>query len=200
MQKPLAYPGLRVLQVGNRWFTSLSQNDTSLLFRLKNIVHYQRTSESKPQLSRKPDLRPADVSRKRTSPSSGKGRSPRNPACTGLVLQSRTLSLILWSLPLVALSAFYPSVPPLLQGLSKIFSIYAPTLGASEDIKDHFYDELDSLIGKIPKVEPLILLGDFNARVGSDHQSWPSCIGHHGTGRMNDNGQRLLELCSFHGL
>ena len=85
-------------------------------------------------------------------------------------------------------------------GFVHIFSIYAPTLEASEDIKDHFYDELDSLIGKIPKVEPLILLGDFNARVGSDHQSWPSCIGHHGTGRMNDNGQRLLELCSFHGL
>ena len=57
------------------------------------------------QLSRKPDLPPADVSRKRTSPSSGKGRSPRNPACTGLVLLSRTLSLILWNLPLVALSA-----------------------------------------------------------------------------------------------
>ncbi|KAI0242750.1 hypothetical protein LSAT2_011260, partial [Lamellibrachia satsuma] len=32
-----------------------------------------------------------------------------------------------------------------------IFSIYAPTLGTSEDIKDHLYDELDSLIGKIPK-------------------------------------------------
>ena len=77
--------------------------------------------------------------------------------------------------------------------------MYGP-FGASEDIKDHFYDELDSLIGKIPKVEPLILLGDFNARVGSDHQSWPSCIGHHGTWRMNDNGQRLLELRSFHGL
>ena len=73
-------------------------------------------------------------------------------------------------------------------------------MGASEDIKDYFYDELDSLIDKIPKVEPLILLGDFNGRVGSDHQSWPPCIGHHGTGRMNDNGQRLLELCSFHGL
>ena len=56
-------------------------------------------------------------------------------------------------------------------GFVHIFSIYAPTLGASEDIKDHFYDELDSLIGKIPKVEPLILLGDFNDRVDSAHQS-----------------------------
>ena len=54
-------------------------------------------------------------------------------------------------------------------GFVHTFSIYAPTLGASEDIKDYFYDDLDSLIGKIPKVEPLILLGDFNARVGSDH-------------------------------
>ena len=56
-------------------------------------------------------------------------------------------------------------------GFVHMFSIYAPILGASKDIKDHFYDELDSMIGKIPKVEPLNLLGDFNARVGSDHQS-----------------------------
>ena len=41
-------------------------------------------------------------------------------------------------------------------GFVHIFSIYTPTLGASEDIKDHFYDELDSLISEIPKVEPLI--------------------------------------------
>lgn len=85
-------------------------------------------------------------------------------------------------------------------GLVNIFSIYAPTLSSPEDIKDHFYNELDTQIGRIPQSEPLLLLGDFNARVGSDHQSWPSCIGHHGVGKLNDNGQRLLELCTFHNL
>ncbi|XP_063591295.1 uncharacterized protein LOC134768396 [Penaeus indicus] len=85
-------------------------------------------------------------------------------------------------------------------GTVNIFSIYAPTLSSSEDVKDHFYDELETHIGRIPPAEPLLLLGDFNASVGSDHQSWPSCIGHDGVGKRNDNGQRLLELCSSHSL
>ena len=36
--------------------------------------------------------------------------------------------------------------------------------------------------------------------VGADWEAWPSIIGHHGIGKMNENGQRLLELCSFHNL
>ena len=31
----------------------------------------------------------------------------------------------------------------------------------------------------------LLLIGDFNTRVGSDHQAWPSCLGHHGSGKMD---------------
>ena len=46
----------------------------------------------------------------------------------------------------------------------------------------------------VPDSEPLFLLWDFNASVGGDHESWPDCIGHFGVGRMNENGQRLLEL------
>ena len=33
-----------------------------------------------------------------------------------------------------------------------------------------------------------------------NHEAWPSCLGHHGMGKMNENGQRLLELCCHHGL
>lgn len=31
----------------------------------------------------------------------------------------------------------------------------------------------------------LLLIGDFSTRVGSDHQALPSCLGHHGSGKMN---------------
>ena len=55
-------------------------------------------------------------------------------------------------------------------------------------------------IGNIPKTEQLYILGDFNARVGADHEAWPTCLGHHGMGKMNENGQRLLELCCHHVL
>ena len=36
--------------------------------------------------------------------------------------------------------------------------------------------------------------------VGADQDSWPSCLGPFGVGKMNENGQRLLEFCSYHGL
>ena len=79
-------------------------------------------------------------------------------------------------------------------------SAYAPTLCATAYSKDQFYEELDVAIGNIPKIEQLYILGDFNARVGADHDAWPTCLGHHGMGKMNETRQRLLELCCYHGL
>ena len=85
-------------------------------------------------------------------------------------------------------------------GPANILSVYAPTLCSTAEAKDKFYEELEAKIQQIPAKEHLFLLGDFNARVGADHDSWPRCIGRFGVGKLNDNGQRLLELCSFHDL
>ena len=86
------------------------------------------------------------------------------------------------------------------EGPVNLLSVYAPTLMAPSEIKDNFYNQLDDVIKKFPAQEALIILGDFNARVGSDHEAWPTCVGHFGIGNMNDNGQRLLETCSYHDL
>ena len=80
-------------------------------------------------------------------------------------------------------------------GRANIMSIYAPTLCSTADSKDQLYEELDVAIGNIPKTEQLYILGDVNARVGADHEAWLTCLGHHGMGKMNENGQRHLELC-----
>lgn len=40
--------------------------------------------------------------------------------------------------------------------------------------------------------------GRFQRQSGCD--SWPSCLGQYGVGMLNENGQRLLELCTYHGL
>ena len=69
-----------------------------------------------------------------------------------------------------------------------------------DETKDKFYEELDRILAAIPKSEKIILLGDFNARVGTDHNSWNGIIGRHGTGKCNSNGLLLLRTCATHGL
>ncbi|KAI8512329.1 hypothetical protein Bbelb_089680 [Branchiostoma belcheri] len=85
-------------------------------------------------------------------------------------------------------------------GPVNILSIYAPTLSSATETKDEFYEKLETTISGIPATEQLYLLGDFNARVGADQESWPRSIGHFGIGKLNENGQRLLEICSYHDL
>ena len=87
-----------------------------------------------------------------------------------------------------------------LDGPLNLLCVYAPTLTAPDDIKDSFYNQLETTIKDYQKQEALIILGDFNARVGDDYEAWPNCLGHFGVGKCNDNGQRLLELCSYHEL
>ena len=86
------------------------------------------------------------------------------------------------------------------QGDIRIINAYAPTLAASAEDKDSFYCQLEDTIRDSSSSERTILLGDLNARVGSDHTSWPECLGKFGVGKINDNGQRLLELCSRNNL
>ena len=68
-----------------------------------------------------------------------------------------------------------------------------------EEVKDQFvYEQLDALIAAVPKFEKLIILGDFNARVGTDHHTWSGVIGQQGTGKCNSNGLLLLQTCTAH--
>ncbi|XP_064645936.1 craniofacial development protein 2-like [Lineus longissimus] len=77
---------------------------------------------------------------------------------------------------------------------------YAPTEVADDADKDDFYDGLQSTIDRIPNHDVLLLLGDFNARLGSDNAGRESNMGKHGMGTMNDNGSRLSDLCGANRL
>ena len=81
-----------------------------------------------------------------------------------------------------------------------IVSAYAPTMTNPDEVKDKFYDDLDSVISAAPRTDKLLLLGDFNARVGTDHQIWEGVIGSEGVGKCNSNGLLLLRKCAEHEL
>ena len=52
-----------------------------------------------------------------------------------------------------------------------IISAYAPTLTNSDETKEMFYEDLDQLIRSTSSNDKLLIMGDFNARVGKDQAS-----------------------------
>ena len=81
-----------------------------------------------------------------------------------------------------------------------IISAYAPTMCDTIEAKEKFYDDLNNVIKSVSPKDKLLLLGDFNARVGSDHEAWAGILGHHGIGTENSNGTLLLTHCASHDL
>ena len=77
-----------------------------------------------------------------------------------------------------------------------IISAYAPTLAKPQEEKECFYGSLSEAIKAIPSSHKLLLMGDFNARVGIDYSGWENVLGKHGIGRENSNGTLLLSLCA----
>ncbi|KAI8507953.1 hypothetical protein Bbelb_141930 [Branchiostoma belcheri] len=81
-----------------------------------------------------------------------------------------------------------------------VISCYAPTLTAEDKIKEKFYEDLENILKSIPTTDKIILLGDFNARVGRDAAHWNGTIGKNGVGNANSNGLLLLSLCTRYEL
>ena len=78
---------------------------------------------------------------------------------------------------------------------NSVVTCYAPTEEAEKEKKDNFYDSLQSTLEDVPKHDVLVVLGDFNARVGSDNTDRERIMGKHGTSTMTDNGTRLCYIC-----
>ncbi|VDL81048.1 unnamed protein product [Schistocephalus solidus] len=83
---------------------------------------------------------------------------------------------------------------------ANIVSINPPPMTSSDSVKVKFYEDLYTLLATVPKADKLIVLGDFNARVRTDHAAWQGVLGPHGLGSCNDNGLLLLRMCAEHRL
>ena len=69
-----------------------------------------------------------------------------------------------------------------------------------DEVNDKFYNDVDNVISATPHTDKLILLGDFNARVGTNRQTWEGVIGPEGVRKCNGNGLLLLRKCTEHDL
>ena len=74
-----------------------------------------------------------------------------------------------------------------------IIQVFAPTNNAEEAEVEQFYEDLQDLLKLIPKEDVLFIIGDWNAKVGS--QEIPGVTGKFGLGGQNEVGQRLTEFC-----
>ena len=76
--------------------------------------------------------------------------------------------------------------------------VYAPTSNAEETEVEQFYEDLQDLLELTPKKDVLFIIGDWNAKVGS--QETPGVTGKFGLGMWNEAGQRLIEFCQENAL
>ena len=81
-----------------------------------------------------------------------------------------------------------------------LICVYAPTLQADPATKEAFYSELGNLPSEVNTTDKILVMGDFNARVGRDFDVWPGGLGRHRVGNCNDNGRLLQELYAEQGL
>ena len=77
-----------------------------------------------------------------------------------------------------------------------VIQVYAPTSNAEE--AEWFYEDLQDLLELIPKKDVLFIIGDWNAKVGS--QETPGVTGKFGLGVWNETGHRLIEFCQENAL
>ena len=78
-----------------------------------------------------------------------------------------------------------------------VIQVYAPTSNTEEAEVEQFYEDLQDLLELTPKKGVLFIIGDWNAKAGS--QETPEVTGKFGLGIWN-GGQRLTEFCQENAL
>ena len=77
-----------------------------------------------------------------------------------------------------------------------VIQVYALT--SNDEEAERFYEDLQDLLELTPKKDILFIIGDWNAKVGS--QETPGVTGKYGLGVQCEAGQRLIEFCQENSL
>ena len=75
----------------------------------------------------------------------------------------------------------------------QVIQVYASTSNTEEAEVEQFYEDLQDLLELTPQIDVLFIIGDWNAKVGS--QDIPGETGKLGLGLQNEEGQMLTEFC-----
>ena len=78
-----------------------------------------------------------------------------------------------------------------------IIQCCAPTNDKYDGTRENFHNELQTILEKMKEKDVTILMGDFNAKIGSNNRGYEEVIGTHGIGEMNENGEMFADHCSF---
>ena len=79
-----------------------------------------------------------------------------------------------------------------------VIQVYAPTSNAEEAEGERVYGDIQDLLELTPRKDVLFIIGDWNAKVGS--QEKPGVTGKFGLGVQNEAGQRLIKFCQGNAL
>ena len=79
-----------------------------------------------------------------------------------------------------------------------VTQVYAPSSNAEEADVERFCEDLQDLLELTPQKDVLFIIGDWNAKVGS--QETPGVTGKFGPGVWNEAEQRLIEFCQENAL
>ena len=79
-----------------------------------------------------------------------------------------------------------------------VIQVYTTTSNAEEAEVEWIYEDLQDLLKLTPQKDVFFIIGDWNAKVGS--QEIPGVTSKFGLGVQNEAGQRLIEFCQENAL
>ena len=79
-----------------------------------------------------------------------------------------------------------------------VTQVYAPTNNTEEAEVEQFCEDLQDLLELTPKKDVIFIIGDWNAKVGS--QETPGVTGKFGLGVQNEAGQMVIKFCQENAL
>ena len=81
-----------------------------------------------------------------------------------------------------------------------IIQCYAPTNPADREVKEEFYEQIQSVLERTPNRDIPIVLGDVNTKVGNDNSTREIIVGKAGLDTMNKNIELFTDFCEQNDL